>query len=412
MTVQNSANKTVPANGDGVNKDFGYTIKLINSTATAANDLDVFIIDAAGDLTLQTIITDYTQTYNDSTESGTVTFITAPTSTPFEQVFMIRERVLTQPFEIPVNSDFDAEKIETMSDNMAIQISDLNENIDRSLKLPATFTGTFQATQDPVDDNLLVFSGTTGTMVNSTTTLTTIVAGATNAAASATAAATSATNAATSETNAASSATASASSATDAANSAAGVNLPSITVTDTGSILQVKADGTAYELLTAGTDGEFLRSNGPDTALSYETVGKALQTKQTFLNSGTNSTTSATAADITNLAATITPRDTSSKILVEVSFFSDINGATNLTTGDYQILRGASTEIAAARLLTEIDDIGTMITMDKLDNPATASAVTYKVQFARKNGDGTVRANFGTFGSNGTATITLTEIGA
>lgn len=268
MTVENSANKTTPANGDGVNDEFGYTIKLINTTATAANDLDVFLIDAAGVLTLQTIVTEYTQSYDDDTESGTVTFVTPPSAT--EQVFMIRERVLTQPFDIPVNSDFDAEKIETMSDNMAIQISDLNENIDRSLKLPATFTGTFQATEIPVDDELLVFVGTAGTMENSGVTLTALQAGETAAAASAAAAALSETAAATSETNAATSETNAATSATDAANSAAGVNLPPITATDTGSILQVNAGGTAQELLAAGTSGKRLTSNGPDTAISYE----------------------------------------------------------------------------------------------------------------------------------------------
>jgi len=61
-------------------------------------------------------------------------------------------------------------------------------------------------------------------------------------------------------------------SASDAAASAAGVSLPSITVTDTGAILQVSADGTTHQLLLPGTDGKFLKSNGPDALVSYEDI--------------------------------------------------------------------------------------------------------------------------------------------
>lgn len=248
MTVENPTNKTAPANGDGIVVAFPYTnIKLINSTATAANDLLVYIIDNTGALVLQTIVTDYSQTYDDATEAGTITFVTPPDAD--QQVFAIRERVQTQPFDVPINADFDAEKQETMVDNMSIQISDSQEKIDRSLKLPETFTGVFEATELPVDDELLVYSGTAGEMLNSGVTLTTLNAGATNAAASAVAAASSASAASTSEGNAATSETNAAASAVNAADSAAGVNLPSITGGDATKRLEVNSAEDGYVLV-------------------------------------------------------------------------------------------------------------------------------------------------------------------
>jgi microcystin-dependent protein len=57
-----------------------------------------------------------------------------------------------------------------------------------------------------------------------------------------------------------------------AALSAASVNLPSITATDTGSLVQVNAAGTGYDKLAPGTSGKFLMSNGADAALSYENI--------------------------------------------------------------------------------------------------------------------------------------------
>lgn len=214
MTVQNPGNKTTPQNGDGVTLIFSANdIKLIDPKT----DLLVYIIDNTGVLNLQTVDVDYTIDYDDDTEDSVLTFAIAPAAD--EQVFAIREREQTQPFDIPINSDFDAEKIETADDNLSIQISDIQEQVSRSLRLPETFTGDFVANQEPVDDNLLVFVGTDGTMTNSGTTLTDIVSGATDAAASAAAAAASAANAATSESNASTSETNAAASAAAAATS-------------------------------------------------------------------------------------------------------------------------------------------------------------------------------------------------
>jgi hypothetical protein len=48
-----------------------------------------------------------------------------------------------------------------------------------------------------------------------------------------------------------------------------------------------------------------------------------------------------------------------------------------------------------------------------LDSPATTSATTYKTQFARAAGSGTVYLQVdGAVGTNSTSTITLMEIGA
>jgi hypothetical protein len=53
---------------------------------------------------------------------------------------------------------------------------------------------------------------------------------------------------------------------------AAAVNLPAITVTDTGSIIQVNAAGTGYQKLNPSDEGKVLTCHGTDTPLTWESI--------------------------------------------------------------------------------------------------------------------------------------------
>ena len=98
------------------------------------------------------------------------------------------------------------------------------------------------------------------------------------------------------------------------------------------------------------------------------------------------STTSATYAD-TDLSLSITPQSSSSKIL---AVFSGLSFSTQASTeGGFKIVRSSTdiAEISGLSFSSAGSNIGTPIIV-VLDSPATASAVTYKVQYKRIAGAG------------------------
>jgi hypothetical protein len=129
-------------------------------------------------------------------------------------------------------------------------------------------------------------------------------------------------------------------------------------------------------------------------------------------------TTSASLTDITGLSVSITPRSTSSKILVLASF-----GARNATTviDKFQLVRdstaiavstGGSTTNGTWVSVTAQgggDQLNHMIAINHLDSPATTSSTTYKVQCSVGGGTmyvgRTVAGNYGQVSS-----ITVMEI--
>jgi hypothetical protein len=111
----------------------------------------------------------------------------------------------------------------------------------------------------------------------------------------------------------------------------------------------------------------------------------------------------------TGLTATITPKFSTSKILVLVSQ-NGINKQSNNTGVNLQLLRGASVligfgnNLASTTTATENSVGGASVAF--LDSPATTSATTYKTQLAS-----TANIAQGLVQHNGaTSTITLMEI--
>jgi hypothetical protein len=132
----------------------------------------------------------------------------------------------------------------------------------------------------------------------------------------------------------------------------------------------------------------------------------------TYSTSATNTT--GTFAD-TGLSASITPKFSTSKILVNVS----LNGCGKNNTADCAaqfILLRNSTQIVAIEGFSgynnaaQFNYIGT-VGCEYLDSPATTSATTYKTQFKRAGSGGTVYVGNGYNSSaETTCTITLMEI--
>ena len=174
-----------------------------------------------------------------------------------------------------------------------------------------------------------------------------------------------------------------------------------------------------------GSSGQVLTSNGSGSAPTWQTAGggKILQVVNAT-KTDTQSTTSATYVDITGLSATITPASSSSKILVMVSLGHTSNSDGNQTA--FNLLRGSTTIIAHSSGSGQTwsynawtsseggygpsrNHEGQSITY--LDSPATASAITYKVQF-RIGAGGTGYINRWALNSDigGSSSITLMEV--
>ncbi len=130
-----------------------------------------------------------------------------------------------------------------------------------------------------------------------------------------------------------------------------------------------------------------------------------------------NSTTSTTATNSTvnladtGLTASITPTSSTSKILVMAS----INGGkvAAINTGIYlRLLRDSTTvsnfSIYHGYTTTSTDTNFSLGSISKLDSPASTSSLTYKVQFSRVGGSGTVEVQ----NNNAESSITLMEIAA
>lgn len=170
-------------------------------------------------------------------------------------------------------------------------------------------------------------------------------------------------------------------------------------------------NGTDNIRLAKGTADQVLTMNTGATAPEWQTIGggKVLQVVQATTTTATSSTSS-TYADATGITVNITPSSTSSKVLVLVSGVGYITGAA-ATGASMQINRGATgvTHLDYVWFSIGASNEPLSLGMCYLDSPSTTSSTTYKLQFKRIAGTGTVYMNgLGT----SVATITVMEIGA
>jgi len=271
MTISSTTVKN-SYSGNGTLDTFNYTFKIF-----ADADIQVIIRDATATETVKTLTTHYTVTGAGNANGGTVVFTAGNIPTATETVVIRRASPQTQAIDYIANDPFPAESHEEGLDRSMMAIQQLQEEVDRSIKLSRTNTmnsteftigdtdrankvfgfdsagelvvtqelGTFRGdwsastayevrdiVKDTSTNNIFICltahtsSGSEPLTTNTDSAKWSLLVdaesattSATNAANSATAAATSATNAATSETNAATSETNAATSATNAANS-------------------------------------------------------------------------------------------------------------------------------------------------------------------------------------------------
>jgi len=135
MTVSSTTVKQSYA-GNGSTSAFTYSF-LINSTA----ELKVIIrTNSTGTETVKTITTHYN--VSDSAGSGTVTFTSGNIPASGETVVLIRDTNLTQTTDYVENDPFPAESHESALDKLTLQTQELQEELDRSIKLSRTNTMT------------------------------------------------------------------------------------------------------------------------------------------------------------------------------------------------------------------------------------------------------------------------------
>jgi type II secretory pathway component GspD/PulD (secretin) len=134
-------------------------------------------------------------------------------------------------------------------------------------------------------------------------------------------------------------------------------------------------------------------------------AGQVLQVAQVTIGTQT-STTSPTYAD-TGLTLSITPKFTTSKILV-IAYCGMCKKTAVDAQMNIQILRASTSVFVAAALNNDAaSTASTNPTISYLDSPSTTSSTQYKIQVANRDGVGTMN-----FNNNGTATLTLMEIAA
>jgi len=155
-------------------------------------------------------------------------------------------------------------------------------------------------------------------------------------------------------------------------------------------------------------------------------AGKVLQVKSAT-KTDTQSSTTQTYADVSDMSVSITPISTSSKILAfgycSVAWDAAnakvgiklVRDTTNILIGDSA---GSRQQVTGFLYLGTACSSVFPLTFNYLDSPSTTSATTYKIQFARLDGAGTVYVNRsfadtdnGTFGRS-TSTITVIEVSA
>jgi hypothetical protein len=168
----------------------------------------------------------------------------------------------------------------------------------------------------------------------------------------------------------------------------------------------------AGDILTSASDLAAAQLTGRVSAANAP-LGSVIQVVQGETTTGV--TSSSTTYVDTGLSATITPSSVSSKILVVIhqngAQKNNIGTETNM---DMKLFRGATeiSHLARGTLYKNqtILDIGQTISISYLDSPSTILAITYKTQFARIDGTGTVTLQGGSPAPK--STITLMEIAA
>jgi len=135
MTVSSTTTKN-SYSGDGSTTVFSYTFKIFDE-----DDIAVILRDdTTGTETTQTITTHYSVSGVGNTGGGNITFVTAPASG--KTVVLLRATPLTQLTDYTPNDPFPAEAHEDALDKLTFLTQQIQEELDRSIKISRTNTMT------------------------------------------------------------------------------------------------------------------------------------------------------------------------------------------------------------------------------------------------------------------------------
>jgi len=177
--------------------------------------------------------------------------------------------------------------------------------------------------------------------------------------------------------------------------------------TSTGSGNNVLSTSPTLVTPALGTPSAIVLTNATGLGYGAMPAGSVLQVVQ-YSTETTVSTTSSSFTDVTNFTATITPKFSTSKILVITTLNGIYHTAVANQAASFRMLRGAS-QIAVTLNVsysnTSIDWQSSSTCLNYLDSPATTSATTYKLQWYSRLGN-TVQLS----GTQDTSTLILMEI--
>jgi hypothetical protein len=407
MTISSTTVKN-SYSGNGSNDTFVYGFKIFANT-----DLQVIIRSAAGTETTKTLTTHYTVTGVGSASGGNVVFTSGNIPTATETVVLIRNVPQTQAIDYIANDPFPAETHEEGLDRATMTTQQVQEELNRSIKLSRTNTmtsteftvgaterankilafdsageisvtqelGTYQGTDATVTTEAyvvrdIVKSTTTAQLNNVYICIANSVVGdsltdtdhfellvdAVSAATSATAAATSATASANSATASATSATASANSATAAATSATNAATSETNAAASFDSFDDRYLGAKSSDPSVDNDGNALLTgalyfNSSDNVMKNYT-GSAWQTLKPTSSEQTNINTLAAADVVADMA-----------ILATVDIVADMN-----TLGTADVVSDMNT-LATADVVSDMNTLATADVVADMNTLGTADVV-------------------------------------
>jgi len=169
MSLSNLTIRSLSA-GDAVEVDFTIPGDIIVDDST---EVLVYVKDENVDPTTETLQvenSDYTLTGAADVNSfhTTVTFTTAPAST--DKVLIIRSLPLTQTLDANANSSLSLLDHETAYDRIVAQVQQLQEQLDRSIKLPLTSSTTGLELPEPVAGKTVIWNTAADALENQSAT--------------------------------------------------------------------------------------------------------------------------------------------------------------------------------------------------------------------------------------------------
>jgi len=150
-------------------------------------------------------------------------------------------------------------------------------------------------------------------------------------------------------------------------------------------------NGGAIARLGAGTSGQALITNGTGANPTWGDAGggKVLQVVSSGYDSTSFNTTGTTYVT-GGTGVTITPSDTSSKILIMATNTGEID----VGRGYYTIFRGSTNVNGSDELVAnQVTGINNPFTMIFLDSPSSTSALTYKIAIRSQNSGNATNAS-------------------